>query len=88
LASISGVTFFSFAYTKDQISIALDAARTEVDQRLALVLLAGRPKLDEELDHGVLGNASHADGGADRIALDEGRDHLGPLGVAQLVHVP
>ena len=36
--------------------------------------------------NGVLGDAGHADGGADRIALYEGRDHLGPLRVAQLVH--
>jgi hypothetical protein len=51
-----------------------------------LVDAASLAQVDQQLDDGVLRHASHADGGADAVALDQAADDLLPLLCRQAIH--
>src|SRR5262245_56350323 len=53
---------------------------------LRVVLGTRAAQLSEELDHGVFGDAGHANGGADAVALDEGGHNPDALFGAQAIH--
>jgi hypothetical protein len=66
--------------------VTLHALARQVAERRVLVLGARPAEVHQQLDHGVLGRAGHADGGADRVALDQAGNDAGSFLGAQSVH--
>ena len=58
----------------------MDSLAGQIAKDTILVFLAGRPDSSQETLYGVLGSTCHANSGANRIALHEGRDYLGLFG--------
>jgi len=59
--------------------IALNSSGSDTHKGSALEIFTDPPKLDQELQDGSLGNASHATGGPDAVSLHQGRHNLLPF---------
>lgn len=66
--------------------VALEPLAGEIPQGFILIGHAGCPNLGQELNHGVLGYAGHADGGPDGIAFNKASEDLGAALGIQFVH--
>lgn len=78
------VLFFGVA--KRPNLIALNPFARQIAERLVLILGASAAQIGDEFDHGIFCNARHADGRANRIALDQSREHLNLAVYRECVH--
>ena len=81
-----GVKFLCFLLYERPYFIALNPLRRQVNQARIQVVGASRAKLNKQLCNGILGNARHANSGADAVTFHQGRYHLCATCVIKLVH--
>jgi hypothetical protein len=86
LPALVGGEVFCLRVAEGPDFVALDALRREVTDVLIVVASAHRAEIRQQLNHGVLRNARHADRGADGAAFNESRNHAYPISRGQLFH--
>ncbi len=67
--------------------VALNSLAGQVAERLVLIFRARLTNSCQQLKNGILSNPSHADGCANRITLNKGRNHLRLAFNWEVVHV-
>ncbi len=87
LGSFFGRAVLFLGINKRPDFITLDTAAFQVAKLLVLIIGASATEIAEKFDDSILGSASHSDGGADAVSLDQaGNDRRLLLG-AQFIHV-
>ena len=67
--------------------VALNPLGGQIAEYFVLILRASRANFHQQLRHGVLSDARHADSRADRIAFDQAPDYLSLAGGIKAVHI-
>jgi hypothetical protein len=67
--------------------VNLQSLAWQAAHNLVLILQTRLAGFNQDSGHGFLGNASHANGAANRTAFNQAANHFGPVLNAQFVHV-